>query len=144
MASVSNNFLFPLSLSNDVHPLLAAVADSLLVTYAARHAIAHQAIWRFTLLWTLLMYGVVFGLVGLACIPSFSRRHLRLSLLAPVISIAFGLALATFTATVLGFGLAGIYSATNLAMSTFVPALYAIAATLGLIVTSSITVRGMM
>lgn len=100
------------------------------------------AIWKFTLLWTLLLYGIVFLVAGLACLP-FARRHLRLALIAPLISVAYGLALATFSATIVGFAIAAIYSATGLGMSTFVPALYSAASVLSVILSSYSTV-GMM
>ncbi|KAM0755693.1 hypothetical protein T439DRAFT_320403 [Meredithblackwellia eburnea MCA 4105] len=92
------------------------------------------AIWRFTLLWTLVLFGVVFALAGFVVIPIFAKRHLRLSLLAPLVFVSFGLLGALISSTIVGYALAALYNAAFLRMSTFVPALWAAIQTLVLLV----------
>ncbi|KAI5478567.1 hypothetical protein MNV49_004826 [Pseudohyphozyma bogoriensis] len=81
-------------------------------------------IWRFTVLWTLLLFGLPFAIAGLLCVPIFARRHFRLALLAPVVFTVVGLLGAFISATVVGYAIAALYNAAYLRMSTFVPALF--------------------
>lgn len=102
------------------------------------------SIWTFTLLWTLLLHGVVFLFMGLLCIPAFAPRHLRLSLLGPVVFVALGELGAFVSATVVGYALAALYNANFLRMSTWVPALWAAIQTLILVSASFSKMRTML
>ena len=75
------------------------------------------AIWRFTVLWTLVFYGILFLLASCLCVPIFAKRHLRLALSAPVIGTFFGLLGAFVSATVVGYALAALYNAAFLRVS---------------------------
>ncbi|KAM0793351.1 hypothetical protein ACM66B_000806 [Microbotryomycetes sp. NB124-2] len=91
-----------------------------------RYLYTPGAIWRFVLFWTMILYGAVFLIMGLWCSAVFAKRHPRLALLAPVIFLSVGLAIAFVSGTVVGYCLAALYNAAFLRMSTYVPALWAV------------------
>lgn len=91
------------------------------------------AIWRFTVIWTLLLFGATFACAGFLVVPVFAKRHFRLSLLAPLVFVTVGLLGAFISATIVGYALAAVYNAAFLRMSTFVPALWGALQTLVLL-----------
>jgi len=99
------------------------------------------SIWRFTVFWTILLFGLVFLFASLLSLPSFFRRHHRLSLLLPLVFVGVGVLGAFVSGTIVGYALAALYNSTFLRMSTFVPALYGAVQTL-ILIAGAYTLKG--
>jgi len=83
-------------------------------------------IWRFTLYWTLLCYGVTFLLTGTWAFVVFSKKSVTLAALIPLGFVLVAACFATIGASIVGFVLAAVYSVGYFSMSTWVPFLWAL------------------
>jgi len=101
-------------------------------------------IWRFTLYWTLICYGVTFLLTGSWAFFVFSKKSVSLAALIPLGFLICGALFATVGASIIGFVLAAVYSVGYFSMSTWVPLLWALVQTMVAIMGSYSTVISIM
>jgi len=83
-------------------------------------------VWRFTLYWTLICYGITFLLTGLWAFIVFSKKSPALAALIPIGYLVIGGICALVGASIIGFVLAAVYSVGYFSMSTWVPFLWAL------------------
>ncbi|KAL7414243.1 hypothetical protein BDY24DRAFT_414459 [Mrakia frigida] len=79
-----------------------------------------EDMWRFTLLWTLIVIGSIHFCCGLIAGIVFSRRHPMIAISIPFIATAMGLLMGLISSTVVGFVLAALYQAAHFQMATYV------------------------
>ncbi|KAF2751144.1 integral membrane protein [Sporormia fimetaria CBS 119925] len=97
-------------------------------------------IWRFTLLWTLLLFGVVHLVVALwAC--AIQWRNWKLIWITPIVFVVIGGLEALIAGSIVGGLLGGIYQSGYFKMSTWIPLVWAIINVLVLIL-SSFAIQG--
>ncbi|KAM0278070.1 hypothetical protein ACHAQH_005361 [Verticillium albo-atrum] len=100
-------------------------------------------IWRFTVLWTLIIYGVVHlaaAFIALA-MQGGKKRSLTYLWVAPIVYVAAALIQGLLAGSVVGLVLAAVYNAGYFSMSTWVPLLWGVINVLVLIV-SSFSIQG--
>ncbi|KAK9313160.1 hypothetical protein V1522DRAFT_410997 [Lipomyces starkeyi] len=93
----------------------------------------HYDIWRFTLFWTLILYGVVHAVAGIWA--ALMNRRLQSGLIIAVY-LFVGLIEALISASIIGAILGLIYSAGSFTMSTWIPFIWAVVQILTMIMIS--------
>ncbi|CAG8496129.1 5445_t:CDS:2 [Ambispora gerdemannii] len=79
-------------------------------------------VWRFTVIWTLIFYAVIYGAAGLWAWAVFYRS--RWSFMLPIIFVAVALLTGLVGGTIVGYALKFFYQAGEFNMSTWVPFLW--------------------
>ncbi|KAK9387634.1 hypothetical protein V1515DRAFT_535379 [Lipomyces mesembrius] len=93
----------------------------------------HSDIWRFTLFWTLILYGVVHAVAGIWA--ALMNRRLKSGLIIAVYLLV-GLLEALISGSIIGAILGLIYSAGSFTMSTWIPFIWAVVQILTMIMIS--------
>ncbi|KAI9826351.1 MAG: hypothetical protein M1832_000268 [Thelocarpon impressellum] len=114
-------------------PIKPKVGDEAYLYYSAD-------IWRFTLLWTLLVYGAVHLAAG-AYAVAMQRKNWKFVWVIPVTYAVVAGVEAVIAGSVVGLILGAIYSAGYFRMSTWIPFIWAVINVLVLIL-SSFSIQG--
>lgn len=107
---------------------------------AAAYLYATRDIWRFTLLWTLIIYGVL-HLSASAYAIFMQPRPWKMIWLMPVVYTAVGGIEAMLAGSVVGLILSAVYHAGFFSMSTWIPFVWALVNVL-VVVLASFSIQG--
>ncbi|KAI9749331.1 MAG: hypothetical protein M1815_002581 [Lichina confinis] len=101
----------------------------------------YKDIWRFTLFWTLLVYGIVHLGAGLYAVAMQQRKSWRVTWMLPLVFLLVAGLEAAMAGSVIGLILAGLYLTGRFQMSTWIPLVWALINVL-VIVLSSFSIQG--
>ncbi|KAL1967871.1 hypothetical protein VTN77DRAFT_2560 [Rasamsonia byssochlamydoides] len=94
-----------------------------------------EDIWRFTLYWTLILYGGAHLAVA-SCAVAVQWRNWRVMWAVPLVYGVVGCLEALLAGSVIGLILGAVYEAGNFTMSTWIPLVWAVINVLVLIISS--------
>jgi len=106
-----------------------------------------SSIWYYTVYWTLCLEVGIFAVSGLWAALVFgrrSRRHIPYALAIPVVFTVSACLWGLISSTIIAFGLAAVYNAAFLRMSTWVPLLWALAQALVVVISSYTTLTNIL